>query len=132
MISRKELTEIARARLKDSETLFQSNRYDGSIYLCGYALEIGLKVKICGTLNWDGFPDTNSEFNKYQSFRTHDLDTLLALSGVEKEVKVDHLANWSAVAEWDPNVRYKPIGNAKREDAELMIESAKILLRILI
>jgi hypothetical protein len=43
MLTKQELRLIAKARLQDAEALFRANRYEGSIYLCGYAIEIGLK-----------------------------------------------------------------------------------------
>ena len=35
--ARSDLSKIARARLRDAEVLYRSRRYDGAIYLCGYA-----------------------------------------------------------------------------------------------
>ncbi len=131
MITRSDLRKIARARLKDAEVLLHSRRYDGAIYLCGYAVEIALKARICRTLSWSGYPSTGGEFQHYQTFRTHNLDVLLHLSGVEEKVKTTLLAEWSAVAAWDPEARYKPIGSATKQDAELMITSAKVLSRAL-
>ena len=57
-----ELRKLARTRLKDAAVLFSSNRYDGSIYLCGYTIDLALKARICRTLNWSEFPETNAEF----------------------------------------------------------------------
>ena len=131
MLTRTELRKIARARLRDAEILFSSKRYDGAVYLCGYAIEVALKARICRTLRWADFPSTGGEFHGLQSFRTHSLDILLRLSGVESKIKADFLSQWSAVAVWAPETRYKPIGSAAGEDAQLMIESATILLRVL-
>lgn len=39
------------------------------MYLCGYAIEVALKARICRTLNWTGFPETRGEFEGYQSCR---------------------------------------------------------------
>ena len=64
MLTRKELQKIARARLKDAQILFQNRRYEGAAYLCGYAIELWLKARICRTLGWEGFPSTNREFHK--------------------------------------------------------------------
>src|SRR5919202_1269551 len=111
MVLRTDLKRIARGRLKDADVLRKAGRYDGAIYLCGYAVEIALKARICYTLKWPGFPSTRKEFEGYQSFRTHDLDILLHLSGAESKIKTDHLAEWSIVATWDSNVRYRPIGS---------------------
>ena len=73
MLSVDELRSISGTRLEDAQTLFTAGRYDGVVYLCGYAVELALKARICETLNWDGYPSTNREFWDYQSFRTHDL-----------------------------------------------------------
>ena len=131
MLDRSDLTKIAQARVKDGEILLSSRRYDGAIYLCGYAVEIALKERICRTLGWPGYPSTTREFANYQSFRTHNLDVLFSLSGSEQKIKAKYLAEWSAVAAWDPEIRYKPIGSATKQEAELMIESSKKLLSAL-
>jgi HEPN domain-containing protein len=128
MIDRSKLTEIAGERLKDAEALLAAGRYDGAIYLGGYVVELSLKSRICGVLNWKGFPQTRGEFQNYQSFKTHDLDVLLSLSGAEDKIKTQLLAEWSAVAAWDPEARYNPIGSASKDDAILLIEAAKTLL----
>jgi HEPN domain-containing protein len=131
MLTRQELQKIAKARLQDAEALFLSKRYDGSIYLCGYAVEIGLKDKICKTLRWKGFPSTGSEFQNFQSFKTHNLDILLKLSGIEEKIKETFFDAWSIVTKWEPEVRYRLVGSVTKEDAELMIEATKLLLRAL-
>mgnify|MGYP001572701673 CR=1 FL=1 len=131
MISAKDLRDIASARLADSEVLRKERRFDGATYLCGYVVELTLKARICDTLKWAGFPQTRSEFENYRSFRTHSLDVLLSLTGVERDVKTKCFAEWSIVVKWDPEVRYKPIGTAKEQDADLMIESTKALLAII-
>lgn len=132
MISIAELQKIAKERLKDSETLFKSKRFEGANYLCGYVIEIALKARICKTLNWkEGFPSSGKEFNDYKSFKTHNLDVLLRLSGVEEKIKTEFLSEWSSLADWNPESRYEPIGTAKSQDVEIMINSAKKLLEIL-
>ena len=132
MILPNELRTIARARLKDAEVLLTATRYDGSVYLCGYSVEIALKARVCRTLKWPGFPSTNKEFEGYHSFRTHDLDVLLHLSGAEVKIKhPKYLAAWSVVATWEPGTRYKRIGTATSIDATNMINAAKVLLGVL-
>jgi hypothetical protein len=49
MIPIKELLKISQARLRDSDALLGAHRYDGAIYLCGYAIELALKARICGS-----------------------------------------------------------------------------------
>ena len=128
MLDEKEIIKIAKARLEEAEILAASNRYEGAIYLSGYAIELGLKAKICKTLKWSGYPSTRNEFKEYSSFKTHDLDVLLHLSGSEKSVKNTFLAEWSIVATWDPESRYNPIGQVSLNDAQLMISSVKTLM----
>ena len=129
MIPTNELRRIAEARLKDAKALLAARRYDGAVYLCGYAVELALKARICRALRWPGYPSTTGEFRDYQSFRVHDLDVLLHLTGREDRVKASYFAEWSAVAQWNPSARYQAVGTAQRVDAELMISSAGILLR---
>jgi len=38
MIKRTELRDIAKARIKDAEVLWMAKRYDGAVYICGYAI----------------------------------------------------------------------------------------------
>lgn len=131
MLNTSELKKIARAKIKDAEILSNSRRYDGAIYLCGYAIEIALKTRICKALNWSGYPSTRKDFQNYQSFKTHDLDVLLHISGREDKIKKKFFVEWSVVAAWDPEARYKPIGSAARQDAKLMIQASKKLMSVL-
>lgn len=131
MINKVELRKLAKARLKDAQILFEAKRYDGAIYMCGYVVEIGLKMRICKTLKWTGFPQTNNEFNNYRSFKTHSLDVLLTLSGIEEKVKTQHLVEWSIVNVWNPESRYNPIGHVSPQDAADMLSSAEKLLKIM-
>jgi HEPN domain-containing protein len=93
---------IARARLRDAKVLLRARRFDGAFYLCGYSVELALKARICQTLKWPGFPEAANEFKALQSLKTHDLEILLRLSGVEARVKAKYLAEWSVVLDWNP------------------------------
>jgi len=128
MITPGNLRKLARARLTDARALLEAKRYDGAVYMGGYVVEIALKARICRTLRWAGFPETRSEFQSLATFKTHDLDILLSLSGREQRVKTNHLAEWSAVATWDPEVRYRLPGTAKKADVDLLLKAAKALL----
>jgi hypothetical protein len=128
MITATNLRLLARARLTDARALLRAKRYDGAVYLGGYVVEIALKARICRTLRWVGFPETRQEFQALASFKTHDLDVLLSLSGREQKLKTKHLAAWSAVATWDPEVRYKLPGSATKAAAEVLLKAAATLL----
>ena len=131
MISIDELLTIAEARLEDAKVLFTNERVDGAGYLCGYAVELALKARICKTLNWTEFPVKRSEFENYASFKTHKLDVLLSLSGQEQRIKTDHFSEWTAVAAWDPEARYRAVGQADALEVALMLLSAETLMKAL-
>lgn len=131
MISVAELDSIAKARLEDAKALLQTGRYDGAAYVCGYAVEVALKARICRSLNWPDFPSTAGEFQSYRSFQTHDLDVLLRLSGQEAKIRQQYFAPWNVVSVWNPDLRYNLIGTSKPSDTEAMIRAAEDLLRIL-
>ena len=61
----------------------------------------------------------------------HDLDVLLHLSGVEQRIKTQHLADWSLVAKWDPQLRYQPIRQTTRQHALDMLRAVQALTRVL-
>ncbi|HEY0872769.1 MAG TPA: hypothetical protein VGD94_04800 [Vicinamibacterales bacterium] len=63
--------------------------------------------------------------------KTHDLEILLRLSGVEARVKGRRLAEWSAVLNWNPEKRYQPVGKLTPQQAADMVISARRLLEIL-
>jgi hypothetical protein len=131
MISVADLLQIANARVEDAKVLLAGNRLEGAAYLCGYGIELALKSRICKTLGWNDFPANKKEFEGYASFKTHNLEVLLRLSGVEQMVKTQHMPEWSAVAKWEPESRYTPIGSAKQADITLMIDSADALFKVL-
>ena len=131
MISVPELDNIAAARLEDAKALLAAGRFDGATYLCGYAVEISLKARICRVLNWLEFPSTGGEFQAYRSFQTHELDVLLRLSGQEARIKQNHFVLWNAVAVWKVESRYNAIGTAQEPDATAMIQAAEQLLTVL-
>jgi HEPN domain-containing protein len=120
-----QIDRIVDARLIDAEVLLNAKRFDGSVYLCGYAVELGLKKRICETLKWNEYPTSG----KYSTFKTHDLDVLLHLSGIEDNVKIHYLSEWSIVSQWNPEARYKPIGNIQETDAINMLVSAKEIIK---
>jgi len=132
MLKSSDIKHIAIARLEDAVTLFNAQRYDGAYYLCGYAIELGLKYRICKTLKWNDYPLTSNEFKKYSSFKTHEVDILLNLSGREKIIKSKFLVEWSFVRNWNPEYRYQPIGKIKKIDAHTMLMSTKNILNALL
>ncbi len=123
------LEEISAARLHDAEALHAAGRYDGAYYLAGYSLELALKARICKTLNWANFPLTPKEFERFRSFKVHDLEVLLKLSGYEPAIKGKQLPEWSTVKVWQPEVRYRPVGFASEQSTNEMLHAIYTLMR---
>lgn len=42
-----------------------------------------------------------------------------------------HIEEWSAVATWDPDLRYRSIGTVTEQQAARMINSIKVLVAVL-
>ena len=118
-----DLDTLAKDRLEDARILFRANRFWGAVYICGYAVEFGLKKKICNTLDRNEYPEI-------RDLKTHKLDILLILSGAEKLISTQYKAEWSIVRKWDPEQRYS-VAPVNQIDADLMIRATDTLLRIL-
>lgn len=131
MISTADMRKIARARLRDAQVLLRAKRFYGAFYLCGYAVELALKARICRTLRWQGFPESARDFKGFQLLRTHDLEVLLRFSGVEGRVKARHFAEWSVVLDWNPEKRYQVIGALLPWQATDMLTCVERLLEVL-
>lgn len=137
MIAITDLHDTAREYLRAAKLLRTRSSPDAAIYLCGYAVEIALKARICRTLHWrTGFPETASEFRLKGNLKTHDLETLLDYTGLQHRVRsassTGFLADWSVVNKWNPEQRYNPRGTRTQSDADSMITSTQILLRVLL
>lgn len=137
MISHEELRTIAKTRLKDARILHKNKSHDGALYLCGYAIELGLKAVIAKNLNHSGLvstshiPSTKEEFKIVQNITNHDLDALLTLvpSNIIQKIKTKYLAEWSLVQKWNPEMRYAPIrGASARKEAGNVLDAVQRIL----
>lgn len=114
-------------RLHDAKTLLETGRYDGGIYLCGYAIEMALKARICAALSWDVWPGRRN----YDSFYTHNLDVLLTLSGKEQQIKSELSLEWSIATRWNEGLRYSP-PKATPDELKDMIDATAALTEALL
>ncbi len=129
MITVEELQALSKQRIEDAKLLFDSGRLDWARYTIGYAIELALKKRICETLRWKGYPNTKNEFEGLKSFKTHDLDMLLHLSGIEHEIKEGEVfAEWSIVRSWDPEMRYSSQKQTNKS-VKLLLDSVEVLLK---
>lgn len=137
MIAITDLSRTAREYLRAAKLLRTRRSYDAAVYLCGYAVEIALKARICRTLRWTtGFPETAAEFRLKGNLKTHDLETLLDYTGFQDRIRSANpngfFLDWSVVSKWNPEQRYNPRGTKTVSDADSMIASTQILLRVLL
>ncbi len=133
MIAIADLHRAAREYLRAAKLLRTRRSYYAAVYLCGYAVEIALKARICQTLKWrTGFPETNAEFKVRSGLKTHDLDNLLEFTALQDRIKLRHFTDWATVNEWKPEQRYNPPGTKTLTDATDMIQATQNLLRILL
>jgi len=123
MPNRAEFKQLAKLRLKEAETLYSAGLYDGSAYLCGYAVEFALKARICKLLGLSEYPDSGKLKTAYA---VHDFDQLLILSGLQPKLdpgNVDLFTNWSVATPWKPEIRYKPKGSHNKAKAKEILDA---------
>lgn len=132
MITRADLRKTAREYLAAATLLRDNRKDDVAVYLCGYAVEIALKDRICRTLRWQGFPSTKREFEGLSSFKTHNLDILLQLSGADHRVHPTLDLDWFTLTNWDSEQRYSPRGTKTKADADDMIAAAETIMKVIL
>jgi hypothetical protein len=93
--------ELARLRLKDAICLLGKERYNGCIYLAGYAIECHLKFAICERKEHDYLP---------AQLEVHDWDRLVTAAGLLVDIKKQkRMAGvyFSLVEHWGTTLRYR-------------------------
>jgi HEPN domain-containing protein len=117
-MNRNDLRELFLIRLKEAKVLLQNKNYDGAYYLCGYAIECGLKACIAKKTKRHDFPDKNTVNESY----THDLTKLVKAAGLglelDKEIKNAPVfkTNWSIVRDWSEASRYNKYTEKEASD----------------
>lgn len=125
IISISDFKKLTNKRLKEAELMFQNNRYDCAVYLSGYSIELMLKLNVCKLFKLSqGYPENRLELDTYpdglkenfliglrqislKTFRTHNLNDLLLISGKEFKIKNVLLIEWTEILYWDPELRYR-------------------------
>jgi hypothetical protein len=133
MIPPEALRDNAKRKLASAKREAEQNP-DDAAYLAGYVVELCLKANIVEHLNLSGWPEGKAEFQSNKQTRKlkiHDLDKLLALSGLEAEVKTNHMSEWSICATWRPEFRYNIDGTTSIQQANLLVEAAEKLFSVL-
>jgi hypothetical protein len=122
-MTRKELQELARLRLREADALYKAHLYDGCVYLAGYAVELGLKARICRVLRVNEYP--SGDLGK--AFKVHSLNQLKILAGLTPDIDVrknkELFDNWSKAVAWNPEQRYKSPGKYGASEARIILDS---------
>jgi hypothetical protein len=122
-----DLDGLADARLKDAEALWGAGRYEGARYVCGYAVELKLKARICRAHGWTEYPPMPQ---LAQALKTHNLLVLLMLSTMQTTILSQHGQYWWVVVPWTPEQRYATAA-VTAQDAQTMIDAARALMTVL-
>ena len=139
-----EIIHLANQKLTAAECLLSNGFYDEAYYIGGYVIELILKAKICKTLLIPDFFDFDNSKNRklptvkskksyndnlYKSFKVHDYEQLLILSGLfnafltKIEGDLVFSPNWSVIRVWDESMRY--VSGASKSEVESFIQSIK-------
>lgn len=104
-MNRTDLQRLAELRLREADHLLNAELYAGAYYLLGYSVECGLKACIAKQIRQYDFPDRRLINDSY----THNLETLLRLSGLREELRADPELdlNWTVVKDWSEQSRYE-------------------------
>lgn len=112
-LTRKDFQRLADLRAKEAVVLATNKNEQGAFYLGGYAIECALKACIAKKTKRHEFPPKVDEVRKVY---THNLEELLRLAQLEKQLEADVRTNpnlginWGVVKAWNEETRYKAVG----------------------
>jgi HEPN domain-containing protein len=122
-MTRKDLKDLSRLRLREAEALYKAHLYDGCVYLAGYAIELALKARICRLLRIKEYPGGDLG----RAFKVHSLDQLKVLAGLSADIDMSKnkelFDNWSKAVSWDPEQRYETPGKYNASTAKIILDS---------
>lgn len=121
-LSKNVLQTLADARIAEASALYEAERWSGSYYLAGYAIEFSLKACIAKMITSNVIPDR--EFIN-RTF-THSPLQLVGHAGLSAELKkqqqmdAEFHANWGVVSQWNVESRYEV---TDRSSAQLLLNA---------
>ena len=108
------MQSLATTRLRDSKALLGRKRWSGAYYLCGYAVECGLKACILRYLGESGAVSGDQLYlRRLADCWTHDLVKLVNLAGLDADFGAARGANpalntfWVVTKDWNETSRYE-------------------------
>jgi len=108
-MDRAQLQQLAELRVQDADVLLAAGQWAAAYYLLGYCIECGLKACVAKQFRADEVPDRKF----VNSFYTHRLEDLLAISGVKSQLATQSSmdpnfeVNWNTVLGWNETSRYE-------------------------
>ena len=121
-MTEREMLENIKQKYYDAKLLNENGRFSNSIYLCGYCVELSLKLAMTRKLNWSKYRTEG----KFRFLKTHDFDLLVALTG--DELRIKQMSYWSIVMLWNEHKRYEDPASANQGNSDSMIEATKNLV----
>jgi len=113
-VDRKKLQTLAKMRLKDAKALLGRKRWSVRNYLCGYAVECGLKSCLLRHLGESASVFGDQKYlKKLADCWTHDLVLLVNLAGLDADFGAARGANpalnafWTVTKDWKESSRYE-------------------------
>jgi HEPN domain-containing protein len=119
-VTRRELQDLSRRRLREAKVLLRARCYDGAYYLAGYAVECALKACIAKQVSRHDFPDRKLALDSY----THDLVKLVDVAKLKTDLEAElgqdppFALYWEVVSNWSEQSRY---ARASSQEANLLI-----------
>ena len=117
-MNRDDFIRLARLRLRDARVLLRNGNYEAAYYLCGHAVECGLKACIAKQTRRYDFPDKKTVDASY----THNLTELVRVAQLGQVLKRRSRLdpkfdlNWTVVKDWSTNSRYEFKSNKEARD----------------
>ncbi len=123
-----ELAEASRQRLADAKALLNVDRWRGTMYMGGYAVECLLKTKLMHIYNCQNLHALEDLLRQrsilptHRTVFTHQLEDLLRLTPGYNRLIRNHemLSLFNKVNQWTPNWRYTSKPTNRREATEFI------------
>jgi hypothetical protein len=118
-MNRSDFQTLAEIRLREAKILLDNSCFGGAYYLCGYAIECGLKACIAkNTKEFDFPPDRKAVEQIYK----HKPLEVVKAAGLEKELETQSKENkvfadnWEVAKDWSEEARYKEYNEKQARD----------------
>jgi hypothetical protein len=116
--------QAAIERLQDAKCLHKAGRYQGAIYLSGYALECRLKFSVCATRRL-----TRIEESKAKDLG-HDLKKSVAAAGLNEKLSRNddiRVAFHRVNGQWSTGLRYSGSAGNERESESFINDTTTLM-----